>query len=80
MRNIIVRDVWVTRGLFQAAEGEPFEVVEYERFTKTRFLNAVRRREGDNLIILKFSCEKEKRQMSLAKFYNNSEPVNEAAE
>ena len=75
MRYVVVRDVWVTRGTFKGEDDSPFEVVRYERYTKQRFVNAVRRTYGDNLIICDFSCEKVKRQMSLADFYANSETV-----
>lgn len=80
MRDIIVRDIWITTGTVTIAESEGIEpnVVEprfYEKMTETRFRNAVSRKIGtQNFIVTNFSSTKEKRFASLEEFYMNSKP------
>ena len=80
MRDIIVRDIWITTGTVTIAESEGIEpnVLEprfYEKMTETRFRNAVSRKIGtQNFIVTNFNSTKEKRFASLEEFYMNSKP------
>lgn len=78
MRDIIVRDIWITTGTATIGESEGIKpnVLEprfYEKMTETRFRNAVSRKLGtQNFIVSDFKVEKMKRCMSLEDFYLHS--------
>lgn len=78
MRDLVVRDVWVSKAIVKFADGRESRVTYYERMTETRYRNAVSRAfNNDNFIITNFECVKEKRSCTLGEFYSVSKPVEE---
>lgn len=78
MRDIVVRDIWVTSGTVTVAESENInpnvlDVCFFEKMSETRYRNAVARKLGtQNFIVSDFKVEKMKRCMSLEDFYLHS--------
>jgi hypothetical protein len=76
MRDLVVRDVWVSKATIKFADGVETPVTYFERMTETRYRNAVSRAfDNDNFIIANFECVKEKRSCTLGEFYSVSKPV-----